>query len=118
MTDTELEQLASAPGGPEFSEADLAVPRTAAIRRIRRGRVLWRVAATAAAAVLLVVSIPEPKLETLALTVPVIAAPEVHVTPTRPVLHAVRQKHKQEQKSVVVKIYTDDPNIVIYWVTD
>lgn len=123
MSDAELERLASAPGGPEFSDADLGVPRNAALRRIRTQRLAWRAVACAAAVLLLLLWIPrESKVETLALAVPSIAAPEIQVTPKAPpVIPVVRyrpHKQEQEQKPVVVKMLTDDPNIVIYWVTD
>lgn len=109
---------------PVFSEADLSAPRIAAVSRIRRQRLLWRAAAGAIAALLMVFVVREPKAETLVwhpaeITAPDMAYHAVRTEAPRQVRRAaVKRKSSQEKPGVVVKIFTDDPNIVIYWITD
>jgi len=88
---------------------------TARVAR-RRRRPLW---ATAMAASLVlgaaVAWTSRPEVETLALRMPVPPpAPEVRLSPPRPVV----ARRKAAPAASVIKIYTDDPDVVILLVAD
>ena len=81
-------------------------------------------AATAAALIMLVLprQLPPPKL--------VAAPPEVTIAPVAPAIslppepvpsrkrRAAPRRERQPPEPLVVKLITDDPNVVIYWITN
>jgi anti-sigma factor RsiW len=89
----------------------------------RRWRFAWIGAMAAAAAVLLMALWPRSELR-LAMPMPQVqAAPAVArtvPTPHRKVVAKPRPPQPVEEAAepMVVKLLTDDPNVVIYWITD
>lgn len=105
--------------------------RARVMERVRgeRGRLAWRRAgwmatAALAATILLLLVVPKPRpiatQPRVAREAPVeYAHPVVHqaaVRRSRRRVHHVRQSLTSQP--IVVKLVTDDPNVVIYWITD
>jgi hypothetical protein len=93
----------------------------------RRWRLGWVYAMAVAAMVLLMAVWPRSS-KRVAVTVP--PAPVVAVAQVpraEPLLPAVRHRHRPRKvvvkaekpaEPLVVKLLTDDPNVIIYWITD
>jgi hypothetical protein len=97
-----------------WTDADLAAPRSRAIRAIRRRRAATRVAMLAPLLLLLWPRMPDPQQLALKVSTPVVeSVPLPGLPPPKR-----RPAPVQEKKQIVVKIFTDDPNIVIYWISD
>ena len=88
----------------------------------------WAFALTAAAMALFLWFRPQP-IEQLALTpLPAPSAPAVAKVPPAPIpvrrpgikrpVHTVAAKPETPAEPVKVKLLTDDPNVIIYWITD
>jgi hypothetical protein len=122
----ELDVLA---GPVEGEEAALAEVRGRVLSQVRR-RPRWPVwlAAAAMIAVALLAGWFAKRLnapvETMTYALHAPAAPEVHLSPApSPVRPALRARVKppvkaQSEEQVVVHLETDDPDVVIYWITD
>jgi hypothetical protein len=93
--------------------------------RIRRRRYGWAAfAATAAAASVLIavmVSMLSRPVETISVTLRAPAAPVVTLPVARGKAQPLRRPGKPAAppaEPIVVKLVTDDPDVVIYWITD
>jgi anti-sigma factor RsiW len=137
-----FELLREAHGGP-INAAHYTAVRTRVMAELGRERV-WRrilvcgVVAAAATVVLLLwplaVRAPEPirlaayrpappaGIEVSRPAAPVRARhPAVHPAkraPEAPLVHAVSEPEKQPAEPLMVKMLTDDPNVIIYWIAD
>jgi hypothetical protein len=99
----------------------------AVMRRIRRERYGWA-ALTATAAAVAVIAVSAGSVLMRPLPAPVFtrhapAAPDLRhaAGPVRATPHLVRHRRTVPAKPaepVVVKLITDDPNVIIYWITD
>ena len=95
-------------------------------RRVSRWRLVWAPAMAAAAAVLLGILWPRPELRMAvpippAPSAPVVAKvklepPRIVPAPARTVV-AKAQLAPEAAEQMVVKILTNDPDVVIYWIT-
>ena len=85
----------------------------------RRWRFAWGFAMAAAAAVLLIAMWPRPE-QHLALPMPhAPAAPLVaKVLPKLPKAKPRKPRKPQDSEDVVMKIETDNPDVVIYWIAE
>ena len=109
-------------------EAALAEVRAEVLRRIRR-RPQWPVWLAAAAMVVLALLAGwfarrlNAPVQTMTYALHAPAAPEVRVSPA-PATPALRVhtrppvKAQPAEEHVVVRLETDDPNVVIFWITD
>jgi hypothetical protein len=101
---------------------------SAVVARLRRRRYGWAaLAATAAAASVLIaamISMLARPLPTISVTlnapaVAVVPVPRAAEREVQPVRRTVRpRKPAPPAEPVVVQLVTDDPNVVIYWITD
>ena len=86
----------------------------------RRWRFAWMSAMAAAAVVLLAVIWPRPELHLVLPTpsspvAPVVA--KVVLPPTPKVVVRAKLRPAEPSEPMVVKLLTDDPDVVIYWIT-
>ena len=106
--------------------AHFTAVRSRVMAELRRGRHPWRVLAwisgAAAVAALLLLAVPRParvvpQAPRLLASIP--PAPEVVkvAAVVRPVVRR-RVVHAPSREPLTIKLQTDDPNIVIYWIAD
>jgi hypothetical protein len=121
-----LERLKEAHADP-VGEAHLAAVRARVLARVRRDRRrvwVWGLVGVAAALLLALLparrEIPAPPVAVLAHP----PAPVVALTPARVEHHArhikkpPRTQIAAAAEPVVIKLLTDDPDVVIYWISD
>ena len=115
-------------------EAHLAAVRARVLSELgsganRRWRLGWVYAMAVAAMVLLMAVWPRPAKRVVvtvpsAAVVPVAEAPRAEPTAPAVVRHRKRPrkvvvvKAEEPAERLVVKLLTDDPNVIIYWITD
>lgn len=86
--------------------------------RARRWRFGWTYAMTAAAVVIAVVLWPRPELHLSLPVQPAPAAPVVARVELPKPQPRIRTAVKTETETVTMRIETDNPDVVIYWITD
>ena len=129
-----LETLRQAHGEP-VDAAHYAAVRARVMGQLERGldtrwRHAWVYAMVVAAVALTVAVWPRPPERLLAPMPPAPVAPvaqvQVQVQPAEPVAHPaphrmrprkLAMKSPESAEPLVVKLYTNDPNVVIYWIT-
>lgn len=128
MKDPELsEALRELRDAAEIPPVAYAAVRARAMERVAEGRrrvwPLWIAAATAAAGVasMLFLRTTPPATPPVAAAIPVAASPAPAPVPPLPI---VRVRHRRHPKPALpgeplqIKMLTDDPDVVIYWIVD
>lgn len=124
-----LELLQGAHAEP-LPPASYTAVRGRVMAELAAGRAWWwwrRAGGLAAAAVVMLVALavwPEPRVQPLprlALAKP--TAPEIHLTQAPPLFRAApliraARVGKRSAQPLLVRLVTEDPNIVIYWIAD